>query len=170
MKNLIIAMCLTLFLSIGVQGEPNNVSFPKGITASLMFADSADIDTNPNNIFGRVGYQYGVLEGFIGAEVQEFDIWELGFKLFSRNAVDANSIPVVSDILGSYLNQKSMEVRGYTGAHWVENRILKTNYTGAILGIEQKEKDSPLSIYAEAQYNNTDRNRLSGFMGLKFNF
>lgn len=150
--------------------EPNVPSFPNGITASLLFADSSDLEGSGNNIYGRLGYQYGILEVFLGEEVRDFDIFEFGFKLYSRDVTEQQSVPILSDFLSAYFNEETMEIRGYTGAHWLDNRQIDSDYTGAILGIEQKEKGSPLSLNAEVQYNNSESNKVVGFLGVKWGF
>lgn len=143
--------------------DVNKPEFNNGLTISCLFQDGT-IDDAPDG-WGRIGYQYGSLEPFLGLAF-DAESFEIGFKLFSRNAV--TDVKYFSDFLAGYLNSQTMEIRGYSGAHRVIAKEREDTYTGAILGIEQKEKGSPLSLTAEAQFN--DDNRIFYYIGLKWGF
>ena len=143
--------------------DVNKPEFNNGLTLSAFFQDGT-IEDAPDG-WGRIGYQYGSLEPFIGLDFSA-DSFEIGFKLYSRNAV--TDVKYFSDLLETYFNSETMEIRGYSGAHRVIAKDKEDTYTGAILGIEQKEKGSPLSLTAEAQFN--DDNRIFYYVGLKWGF
>lgn len=166
---LVVAMLLCLF-SVTVQAEPNGVnvpepvSFEKGITLSALFPDTGqDEDIN---FLGRLGYRYGVFEGFIGTD-DRVDLFEIGFRVFSRDVAEPGAVPIVSSALGNFINAETMVIRGYSGAHRIMG-LGEDDYSGALLGLEQKEKESPVSLNFETQLN--DNQTVRYFLGLTWLF
>jgi hypothetical protein len=152
-----------------VQAEPNDVNTPtikidNGITLSTLFPNTGQDDDV--EFIGRLGYRYGVLEAFIGTD-DKADTFEVGFKVFSRDIAEPNSVKILSGVLANFINVDTMEIRGYSGAHRVMG-LGDEDYSGALLGIEQKEKDSPLSLNVETQLN--DNHTVQYYLGFTLKF
>lgn len=162
-----LAVCLALVLSISVQGQDvNDVNIPEfnnGITFSTLFQeDSSDSAA----AWGRLGYQYGSLEAFIGLD-SDGKSFEYGVKMYSRDIAAQGAVKYLSDFMVMYFNTETLDVRGYSGFHRVEGEGTK-DYSGGLLGLEQKERGSPLALTAEVQFN--DENRIVYLFGLKLGF
>lgn len=163
MRKWILTITLLLCLTSFVQAEPNLPS-DNGFVLSILTQESAEPDT-----FGRIGYQYGVMEGFIGCEVESVDMLEFGFIIKSGDIADPNSVKVLSNLLLGILSEQ-MTLTGYTGLHWVKDRVTKEDYSGAIVGLEARQEGSPISLRSEIHYENNQNEDITFFAGLAIKF
>jgi len=177
MKRWIVVLTIAMCLCCIVQGnepneppsggliEPNQPGIDKdGFIISVMSMENRD--PNIGNLYLRAGYKYGVLEAFGGIEGEKGDIYEFGFLLHSRDVIEPDSVLLISNLLTSFLDEQ-MVATGYTGLHWVKDRRIKEDYSGAIVGIDAKAKpESPLSIRGEVHYENNKPRDITFYAGL----
>ena len=148
MKKVIVVMIVLVCASVCFANEPN---MPLDFDG---FAISAMSQTNANSAFNlRLSYRMGMLEPILGAEFRldsDPETFDIGCLIHSRDIIEAESIPWLSDTLIDIFNE-DLVLTGYTGFHSTINvGVNKGSYYGSLFGVEAKDKpDSQLSIVAE---------------------
>jgi len=113
-------------------------------------------------VTGRIGYQVGNLEPFIGSKWHPRDdypqVLTLGGVMYGQDLADPSSgVPVIPEVLLFYLSDEAV-VSPYIGAQasW---GFIDTDYGfyGGIMGVLIKDKpDSPLAVTAEVEWNDNN--------------
>lgn len=165
-KIMLCSLLFCIFCALPLRAaDPNRPD--QGVVVTILMLENPKPDAG--STFARIGYKYGVLEGFGGVETEYADLYEFGFLIHSRDIVEPNAVKVISPILLGIFTE-DIKVTGYTGLHWVKDRVIKEEYSGAIVGLEGKQEDSPLSIRAEVHYDNNESEDITFYAGLAWKF
>lgn len=123
---------------------------------SISALGGQDMGTTDNYYMGRFGYRKDSIEpfvGFMGNATNKPEMVDLGFLVHSKDVVEPNSVPIISNFLTGILNN-DMVITGYGGAHGSLGFDSHRSVYGSVAGIEAKDNpNSQLSILGEVDFD-----------------
>ena len=133
-------------------------------------------------VTGRIGYQVGNMEPFIGSKWHPRDdypqVLTLGGVMYGNDLADpASAVPVIPEILLIYLSDDAVIVP-YIGAQASWGFVdTDSGFYGGIMGVLVKDQpESPLSVTLEVEWNDNNAelreitDGLRATLGFRFEF